>query len=124
MAKAIVTPWEIKGDINYERLAKEFGVELLKELPKVKVNMDYFMEPGEEENTVSVFLENPSQTIAFGINLSLVKSLDGEEILPAYWDDNYFSLLPGESRTVKVRYKPIKSKNKDVDILLKGWNVL
>ena len=96
----------------------------LKNLPKVKVNMDYFMEPGEEENTVSVFLENPSQTIAFGINLSLVKSLNGEDILPAYWDDNYFSLLPGESRTVKVRYKTIKSKNKDVDVLLKGWNVL
>jgi exo-1,4-beta-D-glucosaminidase len=96
----------------------------LRDLSKVKVNMDYFVEPGEKENTVSVFLENPSQTIAFGINLSLVKSLDGEEILPAYWDDNYFSLLPGESRTVKVRYKPIKSKNKDVDVLLKGWNVL
>jgi len=33
--KAVVTPWEIKGDINYEKLAKEFGVETLRELPKV-----------------------------------------------------------------------------------------
>ena len=28
-------PWEIKGDINYEKLVKEFGVEPLKELPPV-----------------------------------------------------------------------------------------
>lgn len=35
MARPIVTPWEIKGDIDYEKLAKEFGVEPLRELPKV-----------------------------------------------------------------------------------------
>jgi tryptophanyl-tRNA synthetase len=33
--KAVVTPWEIKGDIDYEKLAKEFGVQTLKELPKI-----------------------------------------------------------------------------------------
>jgi tryptophanyl-tRNA synthetase len=33
--KAVVTPWEIKGDINYDKLAQEFGVETLKELPDV-----------------------------------------------------------------------------------------
>lgn len=33
--KAVVTPWEIKGEIDYEKLAKEFGVEPLRELPKI-----------------------------------------------------------------------------------------
>ncbi|MFC1801071.1 tryptophan--tRNA ligase [Nanoarchaeota archaeon] len=33
--KAVVTPWEIKGDIDYDKLAKEFGVEMLKQLPDV-----------------------------------------------------------------------------------------
>ncbi|MEK6913413.1 MAG: tryptophan--tRNA ligase [Nanoarchaeota archaeon] len=32
---AIVTPWEVKGDIDYEKLIREFGVVPLKELPKV-----------------------------------------------------------------------------------------
>ena len=96
----------------------------LRNLPMVKVNMDYFMEIGEEENTAVVFLDNPSETIAFGIQLSLVKSLDGEEILPAYWDDNYFSLLPGESRTIKVRFNPEDMKSRDVNIILEGSNLL
>lgn len=29
-----VTPWEVKGNINYERLIKEFGLEPIKSLPK------------------------------------------------------------------------------------------
>jgi len=28
-------PWEVKGDVNYEKLVKEFGIELLKNLPEV-----------------------------------------------------------------------------------------
>jgi len=30
-----VTPWEVSGKVNYEKLVKEFGVSLLKTLPKV-----------------------------------------------------------------------------------------
>ena len=29
-----VTPWEVKGTIDYERLIKEFGLQECKELPK------------------------------------------------------------------------------------------
>jgi len=34
-AKATVTPWEISGNIDYEKLSKEFGVSPLKELPEL-----------------------------------------------------------------------------------------
>src|SRR3989344_1531603 len=30
-----VTPWEVKGKINYEKLIKEFGLKELKDLPNV-----------------------------------------------------------------------------------------
>jgi tryptophanyl-tRNA synthetase len=33
--KFVVTPWEVKGDINYEKLIKDFGVEPLGELPDI-----------------------------------------------------------------------------------------
>jgi len=32
---SVVNPWEVSGDINYEKLIKEFGIEPLKELPPV-----------------------------------------------------------------------------------------
>ncbi len=33
-----VTPWEVKGDINYDKLIKEFGVSPLKQLPDIFEN--------------------------------------------------------------------------------------
>lgn len=33
--KKQVTPWEVKGEVDYRKLVKEFGVSLLKELPQV-----------------------------------------------------------------------------------------
>ena len=30
-----VTPWEVQGSVDYEKLIKEFGVSPLKELPSV-----------------------------------------------------------------------------------------
>ena len=33
--KQIFNPWEIEGDVNYDKLIKEFGITPMKELPKV-----------------------------------------------------------------------------------------
>jgi len=33
--KSVVNPWEVSGNINYEKLIKEFGVSHLKELPAI-----------------------------------------------------------------------------------------
>jgi len=33
--KAVFNPWEAKGDINYDKLVKEFGISPLKELPEL-----------------------------------------------------------------------------------------
>ncbi|MFH1587868.1 MAG: tryptophan--tRNA ligase [Candidatus Diapherotrites archaeon] len=34
MAEFIVNPWEVKGNIDYDKLIKEFGLQRIKELPK------------------------------------------------------------------------------------------
>ena len=34
-SEAVVNPWEVKGEIDYGRLVKEFGINILKELPTV-----------------------------------------------------------------------------------------
>ncbi len=32
---AVVNPWEVKGDVNYDKLVKEFGISPLKDLPDI-----------------------------------------------------------------------------------------
>ena len=33
--KNTINPWEVKGDIDYEKIIKEFGLSLMKELPDI-----------------------------------------------------------------------------------------
>ena len=63
---------------------------------------------GVYEATVS----NSSDKVAFMIRLT-AKDQNGQLICPAYWSDNYFSLAPGESRTVTCK---MPSLPKDVQV--------
>jgi exo-1,4-beta-D-glucosaminidase len=70
------------------------------------------------ERTTRVTLVNAGRTPAFFVRLKLTDG-KGEEILPALWEDNYISLLPGEQRVIQAscaRERPPK-------VEVEGWNV-
>ncbi len=50
-----------------------------------------------------VHLSNPTDALAFFVELRVVDA-DGSSILPVLWDDNYVSILPGESRELTARF--------------------
>ena len=49
-------------------------------------------------------MTNTSSSVAFFVRLKINKGVDGEEVLPVLWQDNYITLLPGESRQIKANY--------------------
>jgi exo-1,4-beta-D-glucosaminidase len=61
--------------------------------------------PAELQLTVrgeTVTITNPSHALAFAVHLKATRN--GEEVLPVLWEDNYFPLLPGETRTVTAKF--------------------
>jgi hypothetical protein len=74
----------------------------------------------EAETVVTVTLANTGAAPALNGKLTLVDA-KGERILPAYYADNYVSLLPGERRTVEIRYPGQARAGAKVE--LRGWNV-
>jgi exo-1,4-beta-D-glucosaminidase len=68
-----------------------------------------------------VTLANPGKSVAFFLRLQVIGS-DGKEALPVLWDDNYVSLLGGETRVVTARYR-----SRDIHgaprVVVQGWNV-
>ncbi|MHA6718715.1 glycosyl hydrolase 2 galactose-binding domain-containing protein [Sphingomonas sp. RS6] len=74
-----------------------------------------------EDRAVAVTLVNRSTVPALNAKLTLVDG-EGKRILPAYYSDNYVSLLPGERRTVTVRY-PASDETAPPHLTLRGWNV-
>ena len=69
-----------------------------------------------------VTVSNPTKTLAFMVHLRLVKS-DGEDVVPAFFDDNFVSLLSGESRMIGVRYRAADLGRTAAHYEVSGWNV-
>jgi hypothetical protein len=75
-----------------------------------------------DEVHVQVELRNTGTTVALQSKLTLLNAGDSSRILPAYYSDNYVSLLPGESREIEIAY-PAKSAAGPAQLALRGWNV-
>jgi exo-1,4-beta-D-glucosaminidase len=73
---------------------------------------------------VHVTAENPSKSVAFMVRLRLTQGKGGEDVTPIFWDDNYFSLLPGEKREVGGRYELSSLGGKQAELEVGGWNIL
>ena len=72
---------------------------------------------------VQVELKNTSAAIALQNKLTLVKSSDGSRILPAYFSDNYVSLLPGESRSIDLEFPASAAGGATPALTLRGFNL-
>ena len=64
---------------------------------------------------------NSSTGLAFFLNPQL--AVDGEEVLPSYWSDNYFSIPAGQSITVKVSCPKAVLAGRTPQLRLEGWNI-
>ncbi len=71
---------------------------------------------------VQVSLRNTGTTVALANKLTLLNAADSSRVLPAYYTDNYVSLLPGESRDIEIEY-PVKSASGPAQLALRGWNL-
>ena len=89
--------------------------------PTVNIRATETREGGQVR--VHVELKNTGSDVALQNKLTLVNSTTGERILPAYYSDNYVSLLPGESRTVDVEYQASVSAGAAPALTLRGFNM-
>ena len=70
----------------------------------------------------SITLVNNGNVPAVMIRLNL-KGDDGEQILPVIYSDNYFHLLPGESRTIGIEWKNEDTRGTTPIVEITGTNV-
>jgi exo-1,4-beta-D-glucosaminidase len=95
----------------------------LRDLPKVRLRVSSRLEQKGEDAAEHVVIENPSKDLAFFLRLKVDKGAHGEEILPVLWQDNYFSLLPGEKREVTATFRTRLLGDAKPFVEVRGWNV-
>ena len=57
------------------------------------------------------------------IRLNL-KGDDGEQILPVIYSDNYFHMMPGESRTIEIEWKTEDARGCKPVVEITGMNLI
>jgi exo-1,4-beta-D-glucosaminidase len=106
-----------RGDTNadFKDLTKLLPVDVtakLSLLSKTNGKMKLFVE-----------FTNLSTSLAFGLNPILLSFSTREPILPIFWQDNYFSLLPGEKRTIEMQVDVSLVTENKLLFKLDGWNL-
>lgn len=75
-----------------------------------------------EADSARVTVENTGQALAFMVHLRMVDPKTGEEALPVFWEDNYFELMPGEKRELRVSWPPGAGRG-PLALDAAAWNV-
>jgi hypothetical protein len=103
-------------------LAADNNYTALQSMPRTKVETTVLKkEQVNDETRWTVKFTNNSKTLAFSINPRLMTGT--EEVLPAYWSTNYFTLAPGESITGSVSAAKAQLTGATQQLIVKGWNV-
>ncbi len=72
---------------------------------------------------LTVTIRNPSNRVALMTHLQLRRAHSGTRVLPAFYSDNYFSLIPGETRRVVIDAAQSDFQGEPPLIAVDGWNV-
>lgn len=73
-----------------------------------------------KEYQFKISFRNVGKQLAFFLNPQILQK--GEEVRPAFWSDNYFSLASGEETTVMVSLPIEKVALGELQLIVEGWN--
>ena len=115
---------KIVSDNFYLRGVEEGNYQALREMPKVTLRSNVATNKGNDGTwTATATLENTSSTPALMIRVNVVGEKDGEQFLPMFYSDNYFSLLPGEKKEINIHWKDVDTRGETPKVVISGYNV-
>jgi exo-1,4-beta-D-glucosaminidase len=115
--------WTKRRDTVYTPQKDFADLTGLNSLPAVNLELTSSLHEKAGKGIVSVKVKNPSSSVAFQVHLRVTKGTDGDDLVPIFWDDNYFSLLPGEEKAVIATYDLTDAEGKPPVLELDGYNI-
>ncbi|WP_291861651.1 beta galactosidase jelly roll domain-containing protein [Marinilabilia sp.] len=88
------------------------------EAPELKADL---LKVDDQPDKYEVNVENKGPSIALLVQMKLIDSRSGHEILPALWSDNFVTLLPGESGSYQVEF-PRGLNRGDLELIVEPFN--
>ena len=72
----------------------------------------------KNETRWTIQMTNTTSKLAFFIRPQVM--VDGEEVLPSFWSENYFTLAPSETTTLTVSCPLVKVNGKKSELKISG----
>ena len=95
------------------------GFQDISNLPRIQLQQSGEKQWSEGRLLVKVQIKNPSNTLSFFTQLK-IQNEKGENINPAFYSDNFFSLLPGEEKEVRIEF--LTDENKKIRLVTDAFN--
>jgi exo-1,4-beta-D-glucosaminidase len=118
--------WKHKKDTVYTPQKDFADLTGLNSLPLVKLEATAKTQSvltGPDPRNIDLTIKNPSSSLAFMVHLRATKGPNGDDFVPVFWDDNYFSLLPGEEKKLSVSFTTYDPKIRFPTLYIDGYNV-
>ena len=106
--------WRGKEDGNYKSLLK---------LPKTSLKNGMHVSSENGEWILSGTIKNDTEIPALMVRLNVVGEKTGERILPAFYNDNYFFLMPGEEKEISITLSDRDTRGETPSLQISGFNL-
>ncbi len=114
---------KVVSDNFYWRGLEEGNYKALNQMPKVALNSNTSVKKSGDEWLLTTTLKNDTKTPALMIRLKVAGDKAGERILPVFYSDNYFSLMPGETKTITMKLSNRDTRGEKPGVEISGFNL-
>ena len=108
----------------YLRGVQEGNFRAIRQLPKAHVKASTVAQRKGDQWRLTTKLENLSAHPALMVKLTAVRTASGDRILPAIYEDNYFTLMPREQRTIRSELNHADTRGENPRMQVRGFNVV
>jgi exo-1,4-beta-D-glucosaminidase len=117
-----VLDWQ-KSTWYYTPTSSYADMTQLQQLRPAKLVLSSRVTRKDGDEIAHVRVSNPGRSIAFFIHLQVKQGRGDEDVRPVIWQDNYFSLMPGESREITATYRVRDLGNASAFLVVDGGNI-
>lgn len=95
----------------------------LNKLPEVTLTAQATSKTDSGKRVVTVTLHNPTKDIALMAHVQLRRQKSDTRVLPAFYSDNYISLIGNETRTITIEADDAQFNGEKAIVVFDGWNI-
>jgi len=114
---------ELVSENFYWRANEYLNYKALNELPEVSLKVKTKTWDADGKRYILATVKSPKNagSVAFANRVMLLDATSGEQVLPAFMDANYFSLMPGESKDVLIEFDPALLKGTETKVVVRQY---